>query len=227
MICTKVNCAENNSFYCCLNQPPPVPIQICRRSYAHVTSIFSLAIGARRRHGREAQQHGLASLRCLFATSICTPTSMAAPFRRPLPMPPDVVTGREPYRNYHDPYTGIPRSSADVYSPSFPYFPNFPYPQYSTRAPVAGEQAATSLPGGTLLHKGFYDLLALIPATTATASRLLWGAPRDGPVAGPRYEHLAAQPTSPAANTMNPTPASPRKGRRISKDMVSRPMNFV
>lgn len=82
-----------------------------------------------------------------------------------------------------------------------------------------------------MLHKGFYDLLALIP--TATASRLIWGPSKEEGestvVAGPRYENIAPR-SPPAAATASPnanTNASPRKGRRLSKDMVSKPMNFV
>ncbi|TFK68671.1 kinase-like protein [Pluteus cervinus] len=81
----------------------------------------------------------------------------------------------------------------------------------------------TTLRGGTLLHKGFYDLLAMIP--TPSPSRLLWGPPAepepDAVVAGPRYEDL------PASQPLSARPVPPKKGRRISKDMVSRPTGFV
>ncbi|KAJ6484950.1 hypothetical protein DFH09DRAFT_396991 [Mycena vulgaris] len=66
-------------------------------------------------------------------------------------------------------------------------------------------------------------------------SRLIWGAPaaeEPGLLAGPRYDQIksAAPPASgPPARQLslssNPSPA--RKGRRISKDMVSRPTGFV
>lgn len=85
------------------------------------------------------------------------------------------------------------------------------------------EQPATSsIPVGTYLHKGFYDLLAMIP--TPSPSRFLWGNPApstaDSVVAGPRYEDI-----SPPANAA--IKAMPRKGRRVSKDMVSKPTGFV
>ncbi|KAJ7252651.1 hypothetical protein C8J57DRAFT_638944 [Mycena rebaudengoi] len=66
------------------------------------------------------------------------------------------------------------------------------------------EIVPTTLPGGTLIHKRFYDLLSMIP--TPSPSRLIWGAP-------------AAE----EAGIL----ASPRKDRRISKDMVPRPTGFV
>ncbi|PPQ62918.1 hypothetical protein CVT24_006158 [Panaeolus cyanescens] len=78
----------------------------------------------------------------------------------------------------------------------------------------------SSIPVGTILHKGFYDLLAMIP--TPSPSRLLWRAqpptsPEHSILAGPRYEDL----------TTNVIKSSPKKGRRVSKDMVSKPTGFV
>ncbi|PFH53787.1 hypothetical protein AMATHDRAFT_187183 [Amanita thiersii Skay4041] len=84
---------------------------------------------------------------------------------------------------------------------------------------------SSTIPSGTILHKGFYDLLAMIP--TPSPSRLWWGvaAPRDEssreqPIAGPRYEDM---PSSPQTG-IRPTA---RKGRKVSKDMVSKPTGFV
>ncbi|RDB25182.1 Serine/threonine-protein kinase CBK1 [Hypsizygus marmoreus] len=102
-----------------------------------------------------------------------------------------------------------PSAPSDLYTLTDPYF--------------------SSIPAGTLLHKGFYDLLAMIP--TPSPSRLIWGYPPSPPqlqlpaetvVAGPRYEEISPSPTRAAAPA-----ASAKKGRRISKDMVSKPTGFV
>ncbi|KAJ6587159.1 kinase-like protein [Mycena vulgaris] len=138
--------------------------------------------------------------------------------RRPLPTPPTSGSRaeyRDDYRDYR----------ADGYPFSGPYFAPSAYPQTP--------QLPTTLPGGTLLHKGFYDLLSMIP--TPSPSRLIWGAPaveEPGLLAGPRYDQIrsAAPPASgPPARQLSPpsTPSPVRKGRRISKDMVSRPTGFV
>uniref|UniRef100_D8Q901 non-specific serine/threonine protein kinase n=1 Tax=Schizophyllum commune (strain H4-8 / FGSC 9210) TaxID=578458 RepID=D8Q901_SCHCM len=136
-------------------------------------------------------------------------------------------------------------AASPYYSPGpYPYpstfFPQHHYDQETFGGP---SQFKTTLPGGTLLHKGFYDLLAMIP--TPSPSRFLLGAtggspppapPSDRLVAGPRYETIrpgkppmpppAPAPRSPAYSPP-PSPATPRKGRRISKDMVSNPTGFV
>lgn len=147
--------------------------------------------------------------------------------RRPLPATPDLASAQQQYFNNYG-YT-----SADIYAASSPFLPPAPYPHYASQSQPAREEGAASLPGGTLLHKGFYDLLALIPSTT-TASRFLWGPQQNEEepmVAGPKYENISPRsptrpgPTSPASPA-SPN-ASPRKGRRLSKDMVSKPMNFV
>jgi protein-serine/threonine kinase len=93
-----------------------------------------------------------------------------------------------------------------------PYYADYIVPQESYAEPSSG------IPVGTFLHKGFYDLLAMIP--TPSPSRLIWGTPpppSDPDIAGLRYEDI---------NT-NSTRATARKGRRISKDMVSKPAGFV
>ena len=91
---------------------------------------------------------------------------------------------------------------------------------------------ATTLPGGTLLHQGFYDLLSMIP--TPSPSRLLWGNQEPVVVAGPRYEDLPPSRGNLVHNVHPPVivppvspPYSSKKGRRISKDMVSAPTGFV
>ncbi|KAI0000573.1 kinase-like protein [Russula vinacea] len=101
--------------------------------------------------------------------------------------------------------------------------------------PVDEEPPAATLRGGTLLHKGFYDLLALIP--TPSPSRFLWGEsadPSPDAVAGPRYEDLPESNNAtsvkfapPAVSLPSPGPVSSKKARRISKDMVSKPTGFV
>lgn len=140
--------------------------------------------------------------------------------RRPLPTPPAPPTGYA-----YSQYT-LSRPS-DMYSPTNPYYPYYPSPDVYS-------QPTTTLPGGTLLHKGFYDLLSMIP-TPASPSRLLqqWTGTTQSPdhdtvVAGPRYEQIAAGP-SPINVAAQSPPLSPvgRKGRRISKDMVSKPTGFV
>ncbi|KAF8650451.1 hypothetical protein AX16_005253 [Volvariella volvacea WC 439] len=117
----------------------------------------------------------------------------------------------------------VPRPS-DTYSLSNPYFSPYAFPPAVPQPPdIYDEQPRTTLRGGTLLHKGFYDLLAMIP--TPSPSRLLWGAPAAAsspkprqdqePIAGPRYEDIRAPPVP------------LKKVRRVSKDMVSKPTNFV
>lgn len=106
-----------------------------------------------------------------------------------------------------------------------PYFvPYYTQPNYvSPPQPEFHDEPTTStIPAGTFLHKGFYDLLAMIP--TPSPSRFLWGAPTgptpDPIVAGPRYEDIKPLPGGAIRS-------SPKKGRRISKDMVSKPKGFV
>ncbi|KAJ7647102.1 kinase-like domain-containing protein [Roridomyces roridus] len=140
-----------------------------------------------------------------------------AAYSRPLPTPPTGPRG-SPFESYRG---GQLDYRPDGYPPSFaPYA----YPQTP--------QSPTTLPGGTLLHKGFYDLLSMIP--TPSPSRLMWGPPpeEEPGLAGPRYEHIrpAAPPARgpPAGHAYPPSsPPVPRKTRRISKDMVSRPTGFV
>ncbi|KAF8639504.1 hypothetical protein AX17_001409 [Amanita inopinata Kibby_2008] len=128
--------------------------------------------------------------------------------RRPLPTPPTPPAGPRPM----EPLESIHYSS-------YPYPPHF-----AVAIPESPDQLVTpttTIPSGTLLHKGFYDLLAMIP--TPSPSRLLWRSIPTLPeqvVAGPRYEDIA----SAAKSGVRPTP---RKGRRVSKDMVSKPTAFV
>jgi len=111
-------------------------------------------------------------------------------------------------------------AQSSPYSLNNPYFMPYAYSPYVYQPPEFYEEpTTTSVPTGTFLHKGFYDLLAMIP--TPSPSRLLWKAPSpplDELVAGPRYEH---QESNTAIKSM------PKKGRRVSKDMVSNPTGFV
>ncbi|KAI0051243.1 kinase-like protein [Auriscalpium vulgare] len=157
---------------------------------------------------------------------------MAAKAWRPLPTPPAA-----PSAGYAEPPHSQDLYALDIDNPY--HAPAHPYPSsFSPPGPAypAYDGPPSTLRGGTLLHKGFYDLLAMIP--TPSPSRLLWGAadpvPSSEPLAGPRYEDLppATPPTvrtrAPAPPALYPaSPVSPKKGRRISKDMVSKPTGFV
>lgn len=120
---------------------------------------------------------------------------------RPLPPPPRPTGARPP---------PTPRPP-DVLSYPYSGHSNVTVPEPQDELPTM------TFPSGTLLHKGFYDLLAMIP--TPLPSRILWNAsPPEQPVlVGPRYEHIAPTGTRPTV----------RKGRRVSKDMVSKPTGFV
>ena len=130
--------------------------------------------------------------------------------RRPLPVPP----------------IGDYRYAQDMDYPPYGY--TIPPPLAPKPKPYEiDEQPRSSiLRGGALLHKGFYDLLAMIP--TPSASKFFWGTPSEEPVvAGPRYEDLDPSPAPPLTSNSPSSPFSPKKGRRISKDMVSKPTGFV
>jgi protein-serine/threonine kinase len=156
--------------------------------------------------------------------------------RRPLPIPPSphphpphsnynqqhIPYDYDPYNHYVSPY---PPSQLD-YRPFSSARPN--------NHPYDYDEPKTTLSGGTLLHKGFYDLLSMIP--TPSPSRFLWSAPAAEPdtpgLAGPRYEEILRDEPTPNRDNGNtqayrPTPAMPKRGRRISKDMVSKPTGFV
>jgi protein-serine/threonine kinase len=145
--------------------------------------------------------------------------------RRPLPTPPG------PSRGYlYNQYT-LSRPP-DLYSPANPFYHPHVYPE-------PFDEPTNTVPAGTLLHKGFYDLLAMIP--TPNPSRLFWSQPQaesapapptapEAVVAGPRYEDLPTGRPLPVHNTPYTSPSSPssaKRGRRISKDMVSRPTGFM
>lgn len=114
----------------------------------------------------------------------------------------------------------------DLYSPSSPYYGYYG----ASPDPWREREPNTTLRGGTLLHKGFYDLMSMIPTPTSP-SRLLqqWTAPSpdNSILAGPRYEEIGAGPSAANGGLPSSPPQSPRRGRRISKDMVSKPTGFV
>jgi hypothetical protein len=131
-----------------------------------------------------------------------------------------------------------PASSRDGYA--YPRSVNplgghFPVPPGPNR-PVDEERTAATLRGGIPLHKGFYDLLALISTPPPSLSRVLcqWGAGVDPPldvVAGPRYKDLAESNNAPfvnfAVSLPSPGPVSSKKARRICKDMDSKPTGLM
>lgn len=96
-------------------------------------------------------------------------------------------------------------------SPHYTASPSYFPVQYAPRPPVE-----TPWPRGTVLHKGFYDLLAVIPTPSPSAFWRTKQPESNQLVAGPRYEQLPQDTQSP-----------PRKPRKISKDMVSKPTGFV
>lgn len=144
---------------------------------------------------------------------------MNSPPRRTQPSRPDRPQFGPRPNQYQ--YQQPPSPSNNIYSYNNLYFNSYAFPPHASRPPDIYEEPQTSsIPVGTILHKGFYDLLAMIP--TPSPSRLLWRAPappspEQSILAGPRYEDL---PT-------NVIKSSPKKGRRVSKDMVSKPTGFV
>jgi protein-serine/threonine kinase len=146
------------------------------------------------------------------------PFSMASRPSRPLPPPP----GRKSPRSYLLYRISIPCSP----------FPSRVSPLWTQWTEPSCRRGTG---GGTLLHKGFYDLLALIP--TPSPSRILWGTGADPPpdaIAGPRYEDFPESNNAPSVNFAppvvslpSPSPVSSKKARRISKDMVSKPTGFM
>lgn len=156
---------------------------------------------------------------------------MAVP-KRPLPSPPRYAQEYGILHEDEDMHSGLPVSIPYSlnYVPPFPYSNSAMFQQNSARP----DDAPTTLRGGTILHKGFYDLLALIPSTPSP-SRLFWRGQPAEPVAGPRYEDIppdVVNNTKPATDlppAVSPSATSPvknLKARRISKDMVSKPTGF-
>ena len=147
---------------------------------------------------------------------------MASYMNRPLPAPPDTTLRDKMDRNY----MGIQVAGSSLTTGYLPLLDPRSY-SYGQQKLTAIEVPPSTLPSGTLLHKGFYDLLALLPSTPVP-SRFFWGyGERTEPVAGPSYDKLA-NPQQNAAKSPTP-PVSPKnlRGRRVSKDMVSKPTNFM
>ncbi|OAX41063.1 kinase-like protein [Rhizopogon vinicolor AM-OR11-026] len=111
-----------------------------------------------------------------------------------------------------------PRYYHNLSSDLVPRFSSYPHPLND----YDHATTPTILPAGTFLHKGFYDLLAMIP--TPSPSRLLWAPTRSPPTDG---EPVIPRP--PYEDRSRPIPGSSplKKGRRVTKDMVSRPTGFV
>lgn len=135
---------------------------------------------------------------------------MAVRSTRPLPRPPV-----EAYDAYPINSDRVPIMTSALY----------PYPPPTSDV---YDEASPILPAGTILHRGFYDLLAMIP--TPSPSRLLWGAiqPQRStrPMAGTRYEEI--NPNDNVHSSQIPLSLVPsKKGRKINKDMVSPPTCFV
>ncbi|KAG1862558.1 kinase-like domain-containing protein [Suillus subalutaceus] len=129
-------------------------------------------------------------------------------------------------KNSHKYYDECPLTSDLV--PRVSYYRPAAWPAATPTYDDYEETPPTILPAGTFLHKGFYDLLAMIP--TPSQSRFLWGGggsnqvpPTDGEIisAGPRHEDINPKPR----HTPGSSPL--KKGRRVSKAMVSRPTGFV
>jgi len=138
---------------------------------------------------------------------------------RPLPTPP-TMPGEGYWRND---YLDLRNE------PGLPHYPFQPYQPYGVTPTTPFSDHPTTLRGGTILHRGFYDLLALIPSTPSP-SRFFWPTrtPQEPePVAGPRYEEIPSPPNPPPVGAPSSPPPPLRKGRRISKDMVSNPTGFV
>ncbi|CAE6433090.1 unnamed protein product [Rhizoctonia solani] len=144
------------------------------------------------------------------------------------------------------------QSSPPITMPSsrLPYSQSsrLPYPTSNVAPAMASPITVNSHRNSTLVHRGFYDLLSLVPGTAGVGvgSRRgnlnnMW--PYDDLVAGQRYEDIPSRrpaPAPPPGGTYTRTtgavvyppariqaPTSPKGKRRISKDMVSQPMGFV
>ncbi|KAG8907437.1 hypothetical protein FRB99_004232 [Tulasnella sp. 403] len=147
----------------------------------------------------------------------------------------------------------VPVSSADIYAQASPYFalPSWFRAYYPATNPTylteesnrrlqeeyerqrALQNPPPPVPGGTILHKGFYDLLALSTPVVETVSRIWNGTPKNETlVAGAPYHQLPTGPQPQAVQSMPPNPpvvpthTPVKKGRRISKDMIGNPTQF-
>ncbi|KEP50292.1 AGC/NDR kinase [Rhizoctonia solani 123E] len=142
------------------------------------------------------------------------------------------------------PTTTMPSSSRLPYSPSS----RLAYPPPNVAPAMASPITVNSHRNATLVHRGFYDLLSLVPGTAGVGVGTRRGKlnnmwPYDDLVGGQRYEDIPGgrpAPAPPPGGTYSRTggiatspptraqqPTSPKGKRRISKDMVSQPMGFV
>lgn len=108
-----------------------------------------------------------------------------------------------------------PRSSADIYArqSSRILYPPFLTPNIAPA--MASPVSVSSQRNSALVHRGFYDLLSLVPSTPGvgvgnrTGGSRFWNSPpaegRDF-VAGPRYEDYPQTPASPTRPRAPPTP---------------------
>ena len=149
-----------------------------------------------------------------------------------------------------------PISSADVYQSPYFQLPSWFRAYQITTAPQQLTEessrrlqeeyerqrllSAPGIPGGTILHKGFYDLLALSAPVVQTVSKFWYNStPQDDRlVAGAPYNQLPrGVPPQRVDRLADPLPLPPqpvsyntnppaKKGRRVSKDMISNPMGF-
>jgi hypothetical protein len=175
------------------------------------------------------------------------PPSTSARRGAPNPSPPALAHpergSMEPYgeRAELDPQRAGPSnqpvyalySAADIYARYF----NAPYPPIAPHSNQQPKDSAYSffqkssfLTGGTVLHKGFYDLLAMIP-TPMSPSRF-WTSITPDPLAGPRYEDQPQRaPIPPVRYTPVPPTTQPHvrnlKPKRVTKDQISSPTGFV
>ncbi|EUC54695.1 AGC/NDR kinase, partial [Rhizoctonia solani AG-3 Rhs1AP] len=138
----------------------------------------------------------------------------------------------------------MPSSSRLPYSPSS----RLAYPPPNVAPAMASPITVNSHRNATLVHRGFYDLLSLVPGTAGVGVGTRRGKlnnmwPYDDLVGGQRYEDIPGgrpAPAPPPGGTYSRTggiatspptraqqPTSPKGKRRISKDMVSQPMGFV
>lgn len=137
-------------------------------------------------------------------TTTTTTTTTISMSSRPLPPLPTIHYDYPPRPNDHYPFSSPyygPQDLPDLYE----------------------EPVTSSFPVGTILHKGFYDLLSMIPTPSPSRFLSAWRASPGPPpsnhdsVAGPRYEELGTARIR----------SMPKKGRKVTKDMVSKPTGFV
>lgn len=115
-----------------------------------------------------------------------------------------------------------PRSSADIYARQSS---RIPYPPFLSPnvAPAMASPVSVSSRNSALVHRGFYDLLSLVPSTPGVGvgnrngGSRFWGgqaAEERDFIAGPRYEdypQTPASPVSPVSPTRSKAPPAPTR----------------